>query len=128
MGRWVIGGPPSPHLFRDGRRVTEAKALCQPDSPKQVHFADSPLRQPNNQGIRIPHFLIKAAGYETLITHVFRNGDQYLDSDAVFGVRSSLVADWVRHEPGTAPDDTRMDVPFFTLDFDFVLNPISNEK
>lgn len=74
------------------------------------------------------HFLIKAAGYGTLITHVFRNGDQYLDSDAVFGVRSSLVADWVRHEPGTAPDDTRMDVPFFTLDFDFVLNPISNEK
>jgi hypothetical protein len=32
--------------------------------------------------------MIKAPGYETLITHVFRNGDQYLDSDAVFGVRS----------------------------------------
>jgi hydroxyquinol 1,2-dioxygenase len=31
--------------------------------------------------------MIKADGYETLITHVFRDGDQYLDSDAVFGVR-----------------------------------------
>jgi hydroxyquinol 1,2-dioxygenase len=54
---------------------------------------------------------------------VFRNGDRYLDSDAVFGVRSSLIADWVRHEPGVAPDGAQMDRPFYTLDFDFVLNP-----
>jgi len=69
------------------------------------------------------HFMIKAPGYETLVTHVFRNGDKYLDSDAVFGVRSSLIADWIRHEPGTAPDGTRMDKPYYTLDFEFVLNP-----
>ncbi len=69
------------------------------------------------------HFMITAPGYERLITHVFRNGDKYLDSDAVFGVRSSLIADWVAHAPGTAPDGTQSDVPFFTLDFDFVLNP-----
>jgi len=67
------------------------------------------------------HFMISAPGYKRLITHVFRNGDRYLDSDAVFGVRSSLIADWVRHEPGTTPDGTRSAVPFFTLDFDFVL-------
>lgn len=70
------------------------------------------------------HFLIKAEGYETLITHVFRDGDKYLDSDAVFGVRSSLIADWVRHEPCIAPDGGEMKVPFYTLDFDFVLNPV----
>ncbi|TCW77874.1 hydroxyquinol 1,2-dioxygenase [Burkholderia sp. SRS-46] len=68
------------------------------------------------------HFMIQAPGYETLITHVFRDGDRYLDSDAVFGVRSTLVADWVRHPPGIAPDGTRVDVPYYTLDFDFVLN------
>lgn len=38
------------------------------------------------------HFMVKAAGYQTLITHVFRAGDPYLDSDVVFGVRNSLVA------------------------------------
>jgi hydroxyquinol 1,2-dioxygenase len=70
------------------------------------------------------HFLIKAEGYETLITHVFRSGDKYLDSDAVFAVRSSLIGEWVRHEAGAAPDGSQVDVPFFTLDFDFVLNPI----
>lgn len=40
------------------------------------------------------HFMISAPGYRTLVTHLFRDGDQYLDSDAVFGVRSSLIADW----------------------------------
>jgi hydroxyquinol 1,2-dioxygenase len=69
------------------------------------------------------HFWIKAPGYEPLITHVFRNGDQYLDSDAVFGVRSTLVVDWVEHPPGVAPDGTVMNTPFYTLDYDFVLNP-----
>ncbi|OVZ58770.1 hydroxyquinol 1,2-dioxygenase [Pigmentiphaga sp. NML080357] len=69
------------------------------------------------------HFMISAEGYETLVTHVFRDGDRYLDSDAVFGVRSSLIAQWVRHEPGPTPDGGRSDQPFYTLDFDFVLNP-----
>ncbi|NPT60159.1 intradiol ring-cleavage dioxygenase [Paraburkholderia elongata] len=69
------------------------------------------------------HFWIKAPGYEPLITHVFRNGDKYLDSDAVFGVRSTLIVDWIKHSPGVAPDGTAMDTPFYTLDYDFVLNP-----
>jgi hydroxyquinol 1,2-dioxygenase len=70
------------------------------------------------------HFMITAPGYQRLITHVFRNGDRYLDSDAVFGVRSSLIADWVHHEPGPAPDGTASAVPFYTLDFDFVLEKV----
>lgn len=70
------------------------------------------------------HFMIQADNYETLITHVFRNGDKYLDSDAVFGVRSTLIADWVRQERGTAPDGTHMETPFYTLNFDFILNPV----
>jgi hydroxyquinol 1,2-dioxygenase len=69
------------------------------------------------------HFWIKAPGYEPLITHVFRNGDQYLDSDAVFGVRSTLIVDWAQHPPGVAPDGTAMDTAFNTLNYDFVLNP-----
>jgi hydroxyquinol 1,2-dioxygenase len=68
------------------------------------------------------HFMITAPGYERLVTHVFREGDPYLDSDAVFGVRSSLIAPWLQHEAGVAPDGTRMATPFYTLEFDFVLN------
>jgi len=70
--------------------------------------------------------MITAPGYETLVTHIFRNGDKYLDSDAVFGVRSSLVADWVRHEPRVAPDGTRVSSVYYTLNYDFVLNPVDD--
>lgn len=68
------------------------------------------------------HFTITAPGYEPLTTQVFRRGDPYLDSDAAFGVRSSLVADWLRHGPGRTPDGSSSDTPFTTLDFAFVLN------
>jgi hydroxyquinol 1,2-dioxygenase len=71
------------------------------------------------------HFMIKAPGYETLITHVFRDGDTYLDSDAVFGVRNSLIGDFVSHPAGTAPDGSAQETPFHTLNFDFVLEPAS---
>jgi catechol 1,2-dioxygenase len=42
------------------------------------------------------HFMIKAEGYRTLVTHLFNDGDPYLDSDAVFGVKDSLR---VAYEP-----------------------------
>jgi hydroxyquinol 1,2-dioxygenase len=72
--------------------------------------------------------MISAPGYERLVTDVFRAGDPYLGSDAVFGVRSSLVADWVRHAPGLAPDGQPSAVPFTTLDFVFVLNATTGAK
>ena len=73
------------------------------------------------------HFMIEAPGYERLVTHVFRDEDQYLRSDTVFGVRSSLIAHFQQHPAGeTTPAGKQSDVPFYTLDFDFVLNPSTN--
>lgn len=69
------------------------------------------------------HFMITASGYERLVTHVFREGDAYLDTDVVFGVRSSLIADWIKHPPGIAPDGKQRDCDFYTLNFNYVLNP-----
>ena len=69
------------------------------------------------------HFMIKAPGYQTLITHIFRDDDPYLESDAVFGVRSSLVAHWKSHPAGQAPDGTYSEHAFHSLNFDFVLQP-----
>jgi hydroxyquinol 1,2-dioxygenase len=56
------------------------------------------------------HFMVQAPGYETLTTHVFVAGDEFLDSDAVFGVKSSLIAPFERHGLGTAPDGRSVDV------------------
>ena len=58
-----------------------------------------------------------------MTTHVFEAGDEYLDSDAVFGVKESLITEFVLHEPGTAPDGTELDVPYYTARYDFVLVP-----
>lgn len=69
------------------------------------------------------HFKIDAPGHEPLITHIFRDGDPYLDSDVVFGVRSSLIGNFVQHERGTAPDGSAMGGEFCTLEQDFVLAP-----
>lgn len=68
------------------------------------------------------HFMIEAPGFEKLATHVFVNGDQYLDSDAVFGVKDSLIGTFVRHEAGEAPDGRKMDGSFYTMKYDFRLS------
>ncbi|MFI5729852.1 intradiol ring-cleavage dioxygenase [Kribbella sp. NPDC051587] len=46
------------------------------------------------------HFMVTAPGYHRLITHVFEKGDQYLDQDAVFGVKDSLVTEFTEHPDG----------------------------
>lgn len=70
------------------------------------------------------HFMVTADGYQRLITHVFDGTDEYLDSDAVFGVRNQLVAAFDRHEAGlTAPDSQQPDTPYYTLQYDLVLAP-----
>jgi hydroxyquinol 1,2-dioxygenase len=38
------------------------------------------------------HFIITADGYDQVTTHTFVEGDAYLQSDAVFGVKETLIA------------------------------------
>jgi len=67
------------------------------------------------------HYMIKAEGYETLITHVFVNGDEYLDSDAVFAVKDSLVADFTENTDADEAAKYGYEAPFYELQFDFGL-------
>jgi hydroxyquinol 1,2-dioxygenase len=57
------------------------------------------------------HFIVSARGFETLTTALYIAGDKYLDSDAVFGSRPSLVVDY-HHADGRRHD---------SIEFDFVL-------
>jgi hydroxyquinol 1,2-dioxygenase len=83
------------------------------------------LRASNRHPMRPGHLhaMVQKPGFDTLITHVYVNGDPYLDSDAVFGVRSSCIGDYVRHEGGAAPDGRRLDRPFYTLETTLRLAP-----
>ncbi|GAA3081004.1 dioxygenase [Pseudonocardia yunnanensis] len=69
------------------------------------------------------HFLINVPGYEPLITHLFREGAPYLDSDVVFGTKQELVVAFTEHAPGPTPDGGESAVPFLTAEYDFVLQP-----
>jgi hydroxyquinol 1,2-dioxygenase len=73
------------------------------------------------------HFVISAEGYEPVTTELFVSDDPYLDSDAVFGVRESLIVPFVRNDSEEEAARLGIPVPFFTVDYDFVLEPVRGE-
>lgn len=70
------------------------------------------------------HFMIVAPGYRKLVTHLFAEGDPYLGSDVVFGVKPSLIRPIMAHPAGAAPDGRTLDAPWHALRADFVLADI----
>ncbi len=73
------------------------------------------------------HMIVSAPGYQAVATHLFVAGAPYLELDAVFAVKDSLIVDFERHAPGTAPTGERMEVPFYTAEYDFRLAPASRQ-
>jgi hydroxyquinol 1,2-dioxygenase len=69
------------------------------------------------------HFKVGAPGHRTLITHIFVAGDPYLDRDAVFGVKESLVVEAEHHRDGEAPDGSRREGVWTSMTYDLVLVP-----
>jgi hydroxyquinol 1,2-dioxygenase len=67
------------------------------------------------------HFMIAAPGCQTLVTHVFIAGDQYLDSDVVFGVKDALVRSLEQQPAGTTARGHAVEQPMAALRYDFVL-------
>lgn len=75
------------------------------------------------------HFLVSAPGHEQVTTHVFDSVDPWLDSDAVFGVKDSLICEF--HEHKTVDEASKqfgIAPPFYTAEYDFVLNPSSTRS
>jgi hydroxyquinol 1,2-dioxygenase len=69
------------------------------------------------------HFLLAVPGYAPLITHLFQEGAQYLDSDVVFGTKAELVVAFEEREAGPTPDGGTSEVPWLEARYDFVLQP-----
>jgi protocatechuate 3,4-dioxygenase beta subunit len=66
------------------------------------------------------HFLGFKPGYKTLITQVFVDDDEHLESDVVFGVTRALVGDYRRHDEGEPPT-AGVRAPWYTLSYRFVM-------
>jgi hydroxyquinol 1,2-dioxygenase len=78
-------------------------------------------RHPNRPGHI--HMMVYKPGYVSLTTHLFAADSPYLDSDAVFGVRDSLIVHFDKHAAGTAPDGRAMSTPWHSTQYDFTLAP-----
>ncbi len=69
------------------------------------------------------HFILSADGYRPLTTQIFVKGDPYLGSDVVFGVRDSLIVDFVSSHLQAEADAYGFKAPFYKVEFNFVLRP-----
>jgi hydroxyquinol 1,2-dioxygenase len=69
------------------------------------------------------HFHLQAPGHHPVITHLFRAGDDYLDSDVVFGVKEPLIVEFKQRPAGPAPNGASEQKPFHLVEYDFVLQP-----
>ncbi len=99
-----VTGPDGKYSFRGIRPV----AYPIPDDGPVGQMLAALGRHPNRPAHM--HFLVSAPGHETIVTHTFVEGDQWLSSDAVFGVKASLIASV---EPGQDTD--------WRSKFDFVM-------
>lgn len=71
------------------------------------------------------HFIVAAPGYRPVTTHLFVDDSPYLDSDAVFGVRESLVREFPVVDDPERADEVGLPNPFRTVHFDVVLSRVT---
>jgi catechol 1,2-dioxygenase len=69
------------------------------------------------------HMIVRAPGYRTVATHVFDAASEYLDSDAVFAVKPSLLREFVPRAPDDPERPASVDGAWFSVENDLVLVP-----
>jgi len=69
------------------------------------------------------HVAVNAEGFEPLATHLFDSESEYLDSDAVFAVKPSLIKQFVRRSPDDRERPAGVSGAWWSLEMDFVLAP-----
>ncbi|SCX54533.1 catechol 1,2-dioxygenase [Klenkia marina] len=74
------------------------------------------------------HFIAEAAGHRSVTTHVFVADSPYLDSDAVFGVKDSLVRETPEVDDPARAAELGLPNPFRTLTFDLSLLPSASDR
>ena len=81
------------------------------------------LTHANRHCMRPAHFhlIVAAPGHQTLVTEVFPDDSEYLDSDAVFGVRKGLTVRLVQVHDAALGTQHRIAVPFKLAEFEFRL-------
>lgn len=69
------------------------------------------------------HFIVTAPGFDPVITHIFEPSCRYLSEDAVFGVKETLIADFMRIDDVGEIEKAGFEAPFWLVNWDFTLAP-----
>ena len=115
------------HSEKDGGywfRGVKPKHYSIPDGGPVGAMLDSLGRHPNRPAHL--HYIVGAEGYEEITTHIFVPDDPYIDSDAVFGVKAGLLADFVKMDDAARAEKFNVSNPSWEVEFDFVLAPKRN--
>ncbi len=68
------------------------------------------------------HYILSKEGYDEVTTHIFDPDDIFINNDAVFGVKESLIADFSKVEDRDRIEEMNFDGPYYwDVDFDFVM-------
>ena len=114
-----------------GRFITDAQGCIRFRSIKPVGYpvpvngvVGDLLRALGRHNLRPAHlhFLIHKPGFKTQFSQVYSSDDPNLDTDVQFGVTPALIANYVRHESGPAPD-ADVQGAWFSLEHRFVMHP-----
>lgn len=134
-GKYDVQDDAAPEWNLRGRFITQDDGSFALITEKPVSYSvpnDGPvgelLRAAGRHAYRPAHlhFMVSADGYEPLTTHIFVEGDPYLDSDAVFATKASLVGNFEDCEDAGLAREFDLQTPFSSLEFDFGLMPLKN--
>ena len=92
-----------------------------PDDGPVGQLLDKLGRHPNRPAHF--HYIISKAGYDQLTTHIFDPDDPYIGSDAVFGVKESLMAKFEPIEDSAKQAENGFEGLYYDVEHDFVLAP-----
>ena len=130
LGLYDVQDPDQPEFNLRGKFLTDAEGryAFRTARPKSYPVpTDGPAGELLRAAGRHPfrpahvHFIASAEGFNNLVMHIFDSEDEYLESDAVFAVKSSLVREFNRHDTHNADHDATLPLPYYTGEFDFVL-------
>jgi len=68
------------------------------------------------------HFCVTAPGFHRLVTHLFQRGDEYIETDVVYGVKEPLIVEFQKKPAGSkAPTGEVVNESFYVINYDFAL-------
>jgi catechol 1,2-dioxygenase len=69
------------------------------------------------------HIIVRAEGYQSLVTHIFDRDSEYLDSDTVFAVKPSLLRTFERRDADDPERPDGIEADWYALECTLALTP-----